>query len=227
MNNVGFRIFPPLRAPQKLVALYEDVPTPNISDNMNRLNGMCVSIRPMHGTAKLLGSAFTVKTRPGDNLVVHKALDMLESGDVLVVDAGGDTSNAILGEIMLRIAAQNGAVGMVIDGAIRDASAFAASGFPCFARGATHRGPFKDGPGEIGVPVTVGGAIVSPGDIVVGDADGIVAIPLEEAEPLGEKVRQTISKEAETMRQIDEGTLDRSWVNQTLKDKGCQWIDPE
>jgi RraA family protein len=224
MSNLGFRIFPPKRASRDVVKLYADFSSPNISDNMNRINGACAEIRPMHGREKLLGSAFTVRTRPGDNLIVHKALDMLEPGDALVVDAGGDTTNAIFGEIMTRIAINNGATGIVVDGAIRDAATFAEAGFPCFARGATHRGPYKDGPGEINVPITVGGAIVRPGDVVFGDADGVVVVPLEEAEELAEKVRKIVEKEAVMMHEIDEGTIDRSWIDQTLEQRGCQWI---
>ena len=224
MSNVGFRIFPPERAPRDVVKLYADFVTPNISDNMNRINGACAAIRPLHGRERLLGSAFTVRTRPGDNLIVHKALDMLRPGDVLVVDAGGDTTNAILGEIMMRIAIKNGATGIVVDGAIRDAAAFSEAGFPCFARGASHRGPYKDGPGEINVPVTVGGAIVNPGDVVVGDADGVVVVPLDDAEYVAGEAKKVVEKEAVTMRQIEEGTLDRSWVDEALKQRGCQWI---
>ena len=224
MSNIGFRIFPPNRAPKELVELYRDVPSPNVSDNMNRINGVCAEIRPMHGSTQLLGSAFTVKTRPGDNLMVHKALDMLQPGDALVIDAGGDTTNAILGEIIMHIAIKNGATGIVVDGVIRDAAAFSEAGFPCFARGASHRGPYKDGPGEINVPVTVGGAIVNPGDVVVGDADGVVVVPLQDAEYVASEAKKVVEREAVTMRQIEEGSLDRSWVDETLKQRGCQWI---
>ncbi len=146
MSNIGFRIFPPKRAPKELVELFRDVPSPNVSDNMNRINGVCAGIRPMHGPTQLLGSAFTVKTRPGDNLMVHKALDMLQPGDALVIDAGGDTTNAILGEIIMHIAIKNGATGIVVDGAIRDAAAFSEAGFPCFARGATTAAPTRTDP---------------------------------------------------------------------------------
>jgi RraA family protein len=224
MSNIGFRIFPPNRAPRELVELYRDVPSPNVSDNMNRINGVCAEIRPMHGSTQLLGSAFTVRTRPGDNLMVHKALDMLLPGDALVIDAGGDTTNAILGEIIMHIAIKNGATGIVVDGAIRDAAAFSEAGFPCFARGASHRGPYKDGPGEINAPVTVGGAIVNPGDVVVGDADGVVVVPLQDAEYIAGEAKKTTQREAMTMREIEEGSLDRSWVDDTLEQRGCQWI---
>ena len=227
MSDIGFRIFPPKRAPKELVELFRDVPSPNVSDNMSRINGVCSEIRPMHGSTQLLGSAFTVKTRPGDNLMVHKALDMLQLGDALVIDAGGDTTNAILGEIIMHIAIKNGATGIVVDGAIRDAAAFSEAGFPCFARGASHRGPYKDGPGEINVPVTVGGAIFNPGDVVVGDADGVVVVPLDGAEYVAGEAKKVAEKEAVMMRQIEEGTLDRSWIDRTLKERGCQWIGCE
>lgn len=227
MSNIGFRIFPPRRTSKELVELFRDLPTPNISDNMNRLNGVSAQIRPVHGSAQLLGSAFTVKTRPGDNLIVHKALDMLEPGDVLVIDAGGETTNATLGEIMMHVAMKNGATGIVVDGAIRDTEAFSKVGFPCFARGTSHRGPYKDGPGEINVPVVVGGAIANPGDIVIGDADGIVLAAPEDAEYVAGRVRETNAKEAETMRQIADGTLDRNWVDEALKQRGCEWVGSE
>ncbi len=224
MTDVGFRIFPPRRAPAELVERYRSFPAANISDNMNRLNGVCADIHAMHGASRLVGSAFTARTRPGDNLIVHKALDMLEPGDVLVIDAGGQVSNAILGEIAMRIAIGNGAAGVVLDGAIRDSQAFVEAGFPCFARGASHRGPYKDGPGELNIPVDIGGAVVSPGDVVVGDADGVVVVPLEDAQRVASETEETMAKEAEMMRQIEAGTLDRGWVDRTLKERGCRWV---
>lgn len=225
MNNIGFRIFPSKRTPRVVTDLFRDLPTPNISDNMNRLNGVAAEIRPIHGSGQLLGSALTVKTRPGDNLVVHKALDMLEPGDVLVIDAGGETTNALLGEIIMRMAINRGATGIVVDGAIRDTEAFARAEFPCFARGSSHRGPYKDGPGEINVPVVIGRAIANPGDVVVGDADGVVFVSSADAESIAVQVKNTHEGEAETMRQIADGALDRSWVDQALKQRGCQWVD--
>lgn len=224
MSNIGFRIFPPQRSSRELVELFKDLPTPNISDNMNRLFGAGELIRPVHGSAQLLGSAFTVKTRPGDNLIVHKAIDMLEPGDVLITDAGGETTNAILGEIIMRMVMNRGATGIVVDGAIRDTEAFVETRFPCFAKGSSHRGPYKDGPGETNVPVVIGRAIVRPGDIVVGDSDGLVFVPPEDGEYLAERVRATYAKEEETMRQLGNGSVDRSWVDRALEERGCQWV---
>ena len=147
-----------------------------ISDNLARLPG-AVGLRPFHRGSKLVGVAFTVRTRPGDNLAIHRALELVGPGDVIVVDGGGDETRALVGEIMKNIAEYRGAAGYVIDGAIRDVAAFAASDFPCFARTAIHRGPYKSGPGEINVPVSIGGSVISPGDIVVGDEDGVVSFP--------------------------------------------------
>ena len=227
MSNLGFRIFPPKRSSRELTELFRDLPVPNISDNMNRLFGAGELIRPVHGSAQLLGSAFTVKTRPGDNLIVHKAIDMLEPGDVLVIDAGGETTNAILGEIIMRMVMNRGATGIVVDGTVRDTEAFIEARFPCFAKGSSHRGPYKDGPGEINVPVVVGRAVVNPGDVTVGDTDGLVFVPPEDAEYLAEQTKKKNMQETETMRQVDDGTIDRNWVDEMLKQKGSQWMETQ
>lgn len=164
-----------------------------------------VGLRPFHRRGQLLGTALTVRTRAGDNLAIHQALKIVRPGQVIVVDGDADTSRALVGEIMKTIAEVRGAVGFVIDGAIRDAAAFAASDFPCFARAAIHRGPYKHGPGEINVPVSIGGCVMSPGDIVVGDEDGVVAFAPSMAEALAEKVQAQIAREAEILKAIREG----------------------
>jgi RraA family protein len=153
----------------------------------------------------MVGTALTMRTCMGDNLAIHQALELLRPGDVIVVDGGGDVSRALIGEIMMTIAQSRGAAGYVIDGAIRDAAMIAQSDFPCFARAAIHRGPYKNGPGEINVPVNVGGLVVMPGDIVVGDADGVVAFPQNEAGALLQAVRAQEEREAEILLSIREG----------------------
>ncbi|TCN22658.1 RraA family protein [Mesobacillus foraminis] len=227
MSNLGFRILPVSKKVEKqLVEQYRNVVTPHISDNLNRMHAIGTHLRPFHKKGKLVGTALTVKTRPGDNLLVHKAIDMAEPGEVIVVDAGGDLTNAIVGEIMLRLARVKGIAGFIIDGAIRDSAAFLAGDFPIYAKGITHRGPYKDGPGEINVPVSVGGMLVSPGDLIVGDEDGLAVVPVESAEEILMKVRAQEKKEHEIMASIDNGTVDRSWVDKALKQKGCEIIGP-
>ena len=174
----------------------------------------------MHRSRRILGRAYTVRTRPGDNLMVHKAIDAAAPGDVIVVDAGGDMSNAIIGEIMVGWAAKRGLAGFVIDGAIRDSETLAAGDFPVYARGVAHRGPYKDGPGAINVPITVDGMVVLPGDLLVGDADGLLAIRPQEAPAIAARVRAIAGSEARILQEIERGQLDRAWVDAALQARG-------
>jgi RraA family protein len=219
----GFRIVNGWQRPSSdLLDAFKSIPTAIISDNMNRLFAGGPDLRPVHRQGTLCGVALTVRTRPGDNLMVHKALDIAQPGDVVVVDAGGDTTNAIIGEIMWSYAKSRGLAGFVIDGAVRDTAVLADGDLPVYARGTTHRGPYKDGPGEIGVPVSVGGMTVSPGDIIVGDEDGVVAIPQAEAWTILELAQAQQAREGAILRSIADGTVDRSWVDQTLLSKGVR-----
>lgn len=199
----------PKPAPE-LIEAFRGASTSIISDNLARLPG-AVGIRPFHRGGSLVGVAFTVRTRPGDNLAIHMALELVGPGDVIVVDGGGDESRALVGEIMLNIAKYRGAAGYVIDGAVRDAGALAQSDFPIFARTAIHRGPYKSGPGEINVPVSIGGSVIAPGDIVVGDEDGIVAFPQSIAPSLIEAVRAQVQREADILQSIREGRYKGSY----------------
>lgn len=178
-----------------------------ISDNLARLPGP-VGLQRFHNGAKLVGTALTVRTRSGDNLAIHRALNMADRGHVIVVDGGGDTSRALVGEIMKEIAEHAGVLGFVIDGAVRDVGAFAKSDFACYARNAIHRGPYKNGPGELNIPVSIGGCVICPGDVVVGDEDGIVTFPQQVARSVLEAVRCQKEREAELIRMVREGRYD-------------------
>lgn len=223
MSPTGFRILPfAPQAPAKLIAKLRKTATAHLSDNMQRLHAIGPDLFPCHSGGRMVGTALTVKVGPGDNLMVHKAIDIVRPGDVIVVDAGGICTQAIIGEIMSAIAARNGAAGMVIDGAIRDADALALSDFPVYARGITHRGPYKNGPGEMNVPVVIGEAVVNPGDIIVGDDDGLVAIPQEMIAETLRLAKLQEKKESDQLKAIRSGKkLDRAWVDATLRAKGC------
>lgn len=188
-----------------LLEAFRGKPTSVISDNLDRLPGP-VGLRPFHSGQQLLGRALTVRTRAGDNLAIHQALELVKPDDVVVVDGGGDLSRALVGEIMKAIAERRGAAGFVIDGAIRDTAAFAQSDFPCYARAAIHRGPYKNGPGEINVPACIGGCVIMPGDIIVGDEDGVVAFSPEKASQLLAAVNAQIVREGQIMQSIANGT---------------------
>jgi RraA family protein len=226
--NMGFRVFSvEKQVDQAVIEQFKEVVTPHISDNMNRIHAAGTELRPYHKEGKLVGPAITVKTRPGDNLLVHKDIDLAKPGEVIVVDAGGDTTNAIVGEIMQRIAKKKGIGGFVINGAIRDSVAFKNDTFPVYAKGVTHRGPYKDGPGEINVPISIGGMIIHPGDLIIGDEDGLVVVPVNEAEDILEKAQQMARNEERIFESIEQGTVDRTWVDRTLKEKGCELIDTQ
>ena len=222
---VGFRwVRGHVRAERALVERFAAVPVAIVSDNMERMFAGGTDLRPMHAQdgkgGGLAGTALTVLTRPGDNLLIHKAIDVAEPGDVIVVDAGGDTTSAVVGELIARHAQVRGVAGFVINGAIRDLDAFRTGSFPIFATGVTHRGPYKDGPGEIGVPVSIGGMVIHSGDIVIGDADGVLAVPRAGAKAILDLAEAQQAKEAETLRQIEAGAWDRRWVDEMLKARG-------
>jgi RraA family protein len=178
---------------------------------MARASGT-VGLRPYHRPKPLAGTALTIRTRPGDNLAIHRAFELCRPGDVLVIDGAGKLTQALMGEIMATFAESLGVQGLVVDGAIRDVGALRQHDFPVYARGVTHRGPYKNGPGEINVPVTVGGMIVHPGDIIVGDEDGVLAIAPVDVEAVIEGARRQHAKEAAALASIANGSFDRAWV---------------
>jgi RraA family protein len=213
MNPVGWREFPcaPQASPATLDALLE-LAVSLLSDNMARASG-AIGLRPYHRPKPLAGTALTIHTRPGDNLAIHRAFEFCRPGDVLVIDGAGDLTQALMGEIMATYSESLGVRGLVIDGAIRDVGALRQHDFPVYARGVTHRGPYKNGPGEINVPVTVGGMVVHPGDIIVGDEDGLLAIAPADVDAVIEGARRQQAKEAAALESIAKGTFERGWVS--------------
>ena len=220
--TIGFRIL----ERKKKVALniakeFLTLPVANVSDSMWRLTAGGSRLRPMHKSGQMAGPALTVKSRPGDNLMLHKAIDMAEPGDIIVCDAGGDLTNSLMGELMLAHAIKRGVGGFVLDGAVRDVEAFLDVNLPVFAAGVSHRGPYKDGPGEINVSVAIDGMVIEPGDLVIGDWDGVLSIPLDDVDSILKKTNEKQAAEAVDMAKIEADEWDRSWVDKTLKDRGC------
>ena len=222
---IGFRIYERSeRVAPEWVEKFKTIPVANVSDCMSRMTAGGASLRPMHAGGVLAGAALTVKTRPGDNLMVHKALAMAQPGDVIVVDAGGDLTNAIIGGLMAATAQRKGVAGIIIHGAIRDSGEIAESNFPVYAAGVTHRGPYKDGPGEINVPVSFGGMVMQPGDLILADEDGCLSIPKEDVEQIYEAAVAKNQAEARTMEAIVNGTLNTSWIDKTLAELNCEFV---
>jgi regulator of RNase E activity RraA len=220
MKSSGISIKPCVSRDDAAVAALSDLPSSVISDVMGRLVGTSGLHQINRTNLMVCGVAVTVQVRAGDNLLIHKALDMLRPGDVLVVDGEADVSRALVGEIMMTSAIVHGAIGFVIDGAVRDSEAFEANKFPCWARGLNLRGPYKDGPGSINYPVTVGGMLVYPGDIIVGDADGLVAVSPADALSVGKLARAKVVDEQKMMADIKSGNYSSAWVDALIKQKG-------
>jgi regulator of RNase E activity RraA len=155
----------------------------------------------------------------------HAALNRAEPGDVLVIDAGGDLTNALMGEMMLMQMTKRGIVGVVINGAIRDAAYIRGQSLPVFAAGVTHRGPYKNGPGEINVPVAIDGMVVEPGDLVIGDDDGVLCVPFDQVEAVFKGASAKFDAEQKQMANIQAGTHDASWVDKQLRGMNCEGVE--
>jgi len=171
------------------------------------------------------GTALTVKARPGDNLMIHKALNLAGPGDVIVVSNEGDRSQSLVGEIIVTYAQYKGLAGLVFDGPIRDIDAISEMGIPVYGTGTTPGGPYKEGPGEVNVPIACGGIQIEPGDIILGDADGVIVIPRRDAKAILEAASKFSATDAAKVVAASNGTADRAWVDKTLAAKNCEIID--
>lgn len=218
----GFRVRVEISRPdQAFIDQFLDFQTPDISDLLNRLYALDPAIRCLSGPFRLAGPACTVKVFPGDNLMVHKALDVAHPGDIVVVDAGASPMNAVLGDLICTKAKHRRIAGFIVDGLIRDLPDVLGLGFPVFARGTTPIGPLHRGPGEINYPICCGGIVVNPGDIVVADAAGIVVVPAEIAEELLERLKSHAAANASYLASVKRGDFSNEWVDRTLAAADC------
>jgi RraA family protein len=219
----GFRVRTDVpRLPDEVLAGFAEFETPEISDSLNRLYALDSGISRLSGPDRTLcGTACTVRVYPGDNLMVHKSLDLARPGDVVVVSAGGALSNAVLGDVISTKAQHRGIGGFVIDGLARDLPSILALDFPVYARGTTPIGPLHRGPGEINYPVACGGVVVNPGDIVVADGAGVVIVPREIAVDLLVRLRGAAADLEKYIAAVRRGEFDNSWVDTQLQMNGC------
>jgi RraA family protein len=221
----GFRIrLNDVRPSREVVEGFGEFPTPDISDIMNRLYTMVPQIRSQTGNVRLLGPACTVRVFPGDNLMVHKSLDIARPGDVVVVDAGASPMNAVLGDLVTTKARHRGISGFVVDGLVRDIDGILETGMPVYARGVTPIGPLHRGPGEVNYPIQCGGIVVHPGDIVVGDMNGVVIVPLEVADNVLLQLRTRKQGEAEYLAAVKRGDFSNEWVDKLLSESQCNLV---
>ena len=221
----GFRYRRNTRGPApELVHRFGAFGAADVSDMMNRLYTMNPAIKPVTPRElRLLGPACTVKVFPGDNLMVHKSLDLANPGDVLVIDASSSMMTAVIGDLVSTKARHRGIAGVVVDGLVRDLDGILALGdFPVFARGTTPLGPLHRGPGEVNYPVSVGGIVVNPGDVIVGDADGVVVVPQESAESMLRRLDTRAAAAAEYQSAVARGEFSNAWVDTMLDGNGLE-----
>lgn len=190
------------RPDQGIVDRLAKLPAANIGDAMDRLGVADSAIQAVWPGAKMAGPAFTVWTRPGDNKGIHAALQLAHPGDVIVVAGGADESRALLGELIGERAINLGVAGFALDGAARDAEALGEIGMPVFARATSPAGPYKDGPFRLETAVAFGGVPVLPGDVIVGDSDGVVVVPREQAAAVAEAAEAVFADETSRRQAI-------------------------
>jgi RraA family protein len=218
----GFRVRLEIeRPPASLVQMFREFETPDISDILNRMYTMRSDIRNMVNDAPLVGPACTVKVFPGDNLMVHKALDAAKPGDVVVVDTSGSERNAVLGDLVANKAKHRGFAGFIVDGLVRDLPGLIEAGLPVYARGVTPFGPLHRGPGELNYTVSCGGIVVNPGDIVVADRSGIAVVRREFAEDTIMRLREHRARMEKYVSDVKAGNFSNDWVDRQLAADNC------
>jgi 4-hydroxy-4-methyl-2-oxoglutarate aldolase len=203
---MGYAIVPTFERPDpKVIQGFRELSVPLVGDTLGRYGCLYSAIKPLSDDMRLVGPALTVQTYRADNLMIHVALQLAKPGDVLVVDACGFPDTGLWGDLMTRMAMKIGINGIVVDGGVRDKKSIIESGFAVFARAISPMGGFKSSPGSVNVPIACAGVTVNPGDIVVGDADGVVIVPRASAAETLVAARKTAEKEMEIGRRIQQG----------------------
>ncbi len=213
----GFRVragWP--RPAAELLRSFGEAASSQVADAMSRLGGMDPGIRAQWAVPRVIGSAVTVWCHAGDNIMYHKAVSLSQPGDILVMNTQG-SGNAGWGELLATAAHKAGIVAVVVDGMVRDIDALEAMRFPVWSRGLSVSGCNKDGGGEVGAVVACGGVAVRPGDVIVGDRDGVTVVPLEDAEEVARLASEIVFKERKRLEEIERGVIVRPEIDETLK----------
>jgi len=208
------------RPPFEKIKAISAFPVAIVADAIGRRGVMDAGIKPLYSRSKLCGPAITVEVRVGDNLMIHVALKLAEAGDVLVINAHGNLNNALWGAITTKVALQKKLAGVVIDGAVRDALEIQELGLPVFCRGINPCGGGKEGPGIVNFPISCGGVSVQPGDIILGDGDGVVVVPQDQVDDAIVLASQRREIEKKRLDGIEKGILYPEWLEPTLHKKG-------
>ncbi len=208
--------------PQEIIEAFREIPVAVAGDCMGRITGT-LGLQRYHEDVNIscCGPAITVKVRPGDNLMIHKALEQAQPGDMIVIDGSGCLTQALIGGLIRTTALTKKIAGFVVDGAIRDLAEWADGEIPVFAKGHTHRGPDKSGPGEVNSPIACAGMAVAAGDLILADSDGVIAIPARDAAAVLQRAQAHLLKEEAIRKSNASGTSDPERFNSILRKAGC------
>ena len=213
------------RAPVSLVRKFARAQTSFIADAQQGFGCMHHGIKGLNIKQRFAGVAVTASGGPRDNLAAMAMLDVIRKGDVLVIATGDDESGAVVGDHWAAVAKKLGAVGVVTDGLVRDAAGIEKVGPPTFSRGISPNAGYRNGPGEVNGPVSVGGVCVNPGDIVVGDRDGVVVVARERALDVAAALAEVIKAEAATEKLVKSGRKKRFWDPERFAERGVEILD--
>ncbi len=225
-DPAAIRVFTNIKRPDRaLVMQFAAAPTGNVCDAMDRFGALDYQIQALDRKSRMCGAALTVRTRPGDNLTIYQALEIVQPGDVMVIAVYDHTVCSVVGDLVVNIAKRRGLTGIVTDGLVRDADGIREIGLPVFARGTSPSSPFKDGPGEINAPVSCGGVVIQPGDVIIGDGDGVVVVPQRDLEVVAERLKAVIKKEEQMLAAIESGKLTNETMMGRLRERGVEIIE--
>lgn len=196
-----------------------------VVDAQGRRGALPHWLRPVSASNRFFGTALTVRTRPVDNLAPYAALKYAAPGDVLIVSTDGAETASVLGDILLGMAKNAGIVAAVTDGIVRDVEGINGVGIPTFARGLSPNSPFKDGPGEVGFPITIGEVLINPGDLIVGDIDGVVVVPRENVSTVAAELSAIAEKERSMDTVVASGAKYPDWLDDILETSAVHFED--
>jgi 4-hydroxy-4-methyl-2-oxoglutarate aldolase len=225
-DPVALRIRRDIARPSKaLLRRFAGAQTSFVADAQQGWNCLHHSVKPLRTRDRFVGSAVTASGGPRDNLAAMAMLDVARPGDVLVIATGADESGAVVGDHWAAVAKGKGVVAVVTDGLVRDRAGIEKLGPPTFCRGISPNAGYRNGPGEVNATVSMAGVSVSPGDILIGDADGVVVVPLQRAEAVAKALQAVKRAERATEKRVLSGTLQRMWDPDAFTARGVEYLD--